>query len=43
MVRDIVNTHDHEIAHAYIPFGLSDEVEENWVIRFERAGAWARR
>lgn len=43
MIRDIIDSHVHEYAHAFTPTGVKDAVEERWALAFERAGAWARR
>ena len=48
MVRELIATLDHEIAHAFFtqdipPRTAKGRVEENFTRIFERAGAWARR
>ena len=43
MTEDIVASHVHEYAHAFIPPGIPDAVRERWALAFERAGEWVRR
>ena len=43
MIEDIVDSHVHEYAHALVPLGIPDAVEERRALRFERAGRWTRR
>jgi len=43
MIEDIIDSHVHEYAHAFIPPGIRDAVEERWALAFERAGRWTRR
>ncbi len=42
MIYDIIDSHVHEYAHAFIPPGVEDKVEERWALKFERAGRWTR-
>lgn len=49
MIKELMQTLDHEIAHALAPQIEGDlrfakaRKEESFIKRFERAGAWARR
>ena len=46
MIAEIIQTIDHEIAHAFSPQDISPRSmrqEETFVKRFERAGRWARK
>ena len=43
MVEDIIDSHVHEYAHAFIPPGVPDAAEERWALAFEHAGRWTRR
>jgi len=38
MIEDIIDSHVHEYAHAFIPPGIPHAVEERWALAFERAG-----
>ena len=38
MIDDIIDSHVHEYAHAFIPPGVAGAVGERWALAFERAG-----
>lgn len=43
LTKMLIDTFDHEYAHAFEPCGAALDLEERLAERFERAGRWARR